>query len=99
MKRSLAAAVFAVALIWPANVAAAAPSWDLTGEYTIPIDCTAGCTATKYCTGYRSRAATASPGPWLAVVSGLHPDHTITGTVSGSNVTLEFIWSEAAVPT
>ena len=94
MKRSLAAAVFAVALIWPANVAAAAPSWDLTGEYTILMDCTAGCTATQI---RHWVSITSSDRVTGAVVgSGVGPsipEYTMTGTVSGSDVRLEIIWA------
>ena len=97
MKRSIAAAVFAFALIWPANVAATAPLWDLTGEYTFRFDCTAGCEATNM---LHPVTITSSDHVTGAVVgSGFwYGDHTVTGTVSGSNVTLAFNWSEAAGP-
>ena len=96
MKRSIAAAVFAIALIWPANVAAAAPSWDLTGAYTMLMDCTGGCIAT----GIRhSVTITSSDRVTGAVVgSGVGPsipEYTMTGTVSGSDVSLEINWAVA----
>ena len=46
MKRAFAAAVMAIALIWPASVAAALPSWNLTGTYTFTFVCITGCATT-----------------------------------------------------
>ena len=96
MKRSIAAAVFAIALIWPANVAAAAPSWDLTGAYTMLMDCTGGCTATGI---LHSVTITSSDRVTGAVVGNgvgpYIPEYTMTGTVSGSDVRLEINWADA----
>jgi hypothetical protein len=100
MKRVIVAAAFLLAFIWPASVIAALPSWNLTGSYTVEFTCTAGdCLGSTY---VHSMAITSSNNT-TGAVSGAGSiegqptyDWTMTGTVSGSDVTLEILWSEGS---
>ena len=95
MKRVIIAAAFLMALAWPASVLAHTPSWDLTGSYTIDFTCTGGCVETYT----HSMTITSSDHTTGAVVGTgfvegyVGYDYTVTGTVSGSDVTLDIEWS------
>jgi len=96
MKRLILAAGFLVALALPASVAAAPPAWNLAGTYKVTFVCTAGCPGPD--TYIHSMTITTSDDTTGAVtgsgsVDG-YPgyDWTVTGTVSGSDVTLDIEW-------
>lgn len=94
MKRLLIATGFLMALALPASVAAAPPAWNLTGTYKVTFTCTAGCADTYI----HSMTITTSDDTTGAVtgsgsVDGYSGyDWTVTGTVSGSDVTLDIKW-------
>ena len=97
MKRLIVAAAFLMAFIWPASVIAALPSWNLTGSYTVEFNCTAGdCLGMTY---VHSMTITSSNNTTGAVagsgsIEGQPTyDWTMTGTVSGSDATLDILWS------
>ena len=95
MKRLIIAAGLLLTLALPAGVAAAPPGWNLTGTYTISFTCTSGCGDTYI----HSMTITASDDITGAVtgtgsVQGFPGyDWTVTGTVSGSDVTLDIEWT------
>ena len=98
--RMIMAAAFLVALAWPASMAAAVslPSWDLTGTYTVVYTCTSGCTSTyvnsmTITSSSHSTGAVAGTG-FVEGYAGY--DYSVTGTVGGSNVTLNIEWAESS---
>ena len=97
MKRLIVAAAFLMALIWPASVIAALPSWNLAGSYTLEFTCTsADCLGTTYVhsmTITSSNHVTGAVAGTGSIEGQPTYDWTVTGTVSGSDVTLEILWS------
>ena len=97
MKRFAIAAGMLMALALPTAVSAAPPAWNLTGTYKVTFVCTSGdCTGSTY---VHSMIITTSDDSGNVVGSGsvdLYPgyDWTLTGTVSGSDVTLNITWTE-----
>lgn len=98
MKRLIIAATFLMLLAWPAAVAASPPSWNLTGTYTVDFTCTSGCGDTYI----HSMTITTSDDITGAVVGTgfvegyVGYDWTVSGTVSGSDVTLDIEWVSPA---
>jgi hypothetical protein len=98
MKRLIIAAGLLLTLALPAGVAAAAPAWNLTGVYTINFTCTSGCDSTYL----HSMTITASDNTTGAItgtgaVQGFPGyEWSVTGTVSGSDVTLAIAWTGPA---
>ena len=97
MKRFAIAAGMLMALALPTAVSAAPPAWNLTGTYKVTFVCTSGdCTGSTY---VHSMIITTSDDSGNVVGSGSvdgYPgyDWTLTGTVSGSDVTLNITWTE-----
>ncbi len=96
MKRVVVAAVLLLALAFPAGAAAALPSWNLTGVYTVNFICTSSECVSTYvhsmtiATSDDITGAVAGTG---FVVGYPGSDYAVTGTVSGSDVTLDIEFS------
>jgi len=96
MRKLLLAAGVLALLIWPGVASAAAPpSWNLTGTYTVDFTCTANCSGSFL----HTMVITTSDDVTGAVVgsgsvNGMPGyDWTIAGQVSGNAVTLSLTWT------
>ncbi len=94
MRRSLLAAALAIALVLPASALAYTP-WNLNGPYYILFTCTSGCAATYnhsvlILSTDGTTGAVTGTGYW---VDDTTYTWTITGTVTGSDVTLDVTWT------
>ena len=104
LRRSLLAlAGLAFALALPASaMAATTPVWDLNGEYTIPFTCVTGCPTTpdypySVTIDTTSSSTGAVTGSGFYITGGGYPAVTITGQVTGSDVSLTLMYYDPAL--
>ena len=101
MRRAVVAAVLLLALAFPVGLAAAAPpSWNLMGGYTVNFTCTSsGCgdTYVHTMTITNSDNTTGAVAGTGSVVNYPDSDYAVTGTISGSDVTLDIEFSATAL--
>ena len=105
MKRLMAAAILtAVLSTMPATALATtytSPAWNLNGTYTIPFTCTSGCPTGPY--PYSVTIATTSDetgavtGTGYYITGNGYPAVTVTGQVSGWDVTLNLSYTDPSL--
>ena len=82
-------------------MASTASTWNLNGTYTIPFTCTAGCPAGPYPYSVTITATTLSTGAVTGTgyyITGLgYPAVTVTGQVTGSNVSLTLLYTDLSL--